>query len=693
VGTTRISVTAIANDNEAASSPIVVVESAGLIKVSSDSQRIYNVQSTLPSQLSNDSVNTPKEQLGSGLIRQKYRDLGYGFESQSGDVLSVLYTGRLVDGTIFDTNTTAGKPEFSFSLGSGQVIKGFDLGLIGASIGDSYHLEIPASLGYGARETGSIPANSTLLFDVEIRGISRGSSQLTYQNAIGNTADTFTLKKDGIPIHAGTLGSEWSIIAAERINEVNQVLWKNKLTNKLLVWAFDSSWNWTSSSALIDPSTGRGKEVESQFGVDINSDGSILVYKTGTTSASVDVMTGSSTDEFFAPLGVGTTGVDRIILGGGKNQIQLQASSGANLYTNSKESDFLVVEDFNALADQLLLAPTQSYDSFLANLSSASGLAIYEDKNKDKQYNDNDDEVIVWLKGVTAMPVISLKPTQQVYTEQSQISYKPTGTVSAPLLYTTSSGDPNLSGLSLNVHYNSSILTPTGSSNGVTDQLPAEITSTAILPDANNSDNDPLTDKIIQLLWATSDNSFPNKTLQSILAKVSFNTSAARTDSITGQPLSTSIRYTASETAAGYDFLTSSTSFKVQQYFNLDVDGDGKVTALGDGLMVIRKLFGAAFAGDALTYKAISPNATRTTAEISDFIQQGIDEGLLDMDKDGKTTALGDGLMVIRRLFGAAFEGSALTNKAISPNSPYFGQTNDFNSIGINVDALRLTIL
>jgi len=153
------------------------------------------------------------------------------------------------------------------------------------------------------------------------------------------------------------------------------------------------------------------------------------------------------------------------------------------------------------------------------------------------------------------------------------------------------------------------------------------------------------------------------------------------------------VRYTASETAAGYDFLASSTLFKVQQYFNLDVDGDGKITALGDGLIVIRKLFGAAFAGDALTYKAISPNATRTTAEISDFIQQGIDEGLLDMDKDGKTTALGDGLIVIRRLFGAAFEGSALTNKAISPNSPYFGQTNDYYSIGINVDALKLTVL
>ncbi|MEY4802591.1 MAG: hypothetical protein RLZZ274_1322 [Cyanobacteriota bacterium] len=296
----------------------ITTEAAGLIKLSSDSQGIYSVQSTLPSQLPADSVNAPKEQLGGGLIRQKYRDLGYGFESQSGYVLSVLYTGRLVDGTIFDTNTTAGRSEFSFALGSGQVIQGFDLGLIGASLGDIYHLEIPASLGYGSRATLSIPANSTLLFDIEIRGISRGSAQLTYQNSIGNTVDTFTLKKDGIPIHAGTLGSEWSIIAAERTNEVNQVLWKNTLSNKLLVWAFDSSWNWTSSGALIDPSSGRGKEVESQFGVDINSDDSIFVYKTGTTSSLADVMTGSSADEFFAPLGVGATGLDRIILGGGK---------------------------------------------------------------------------------------------------------------------------------------------------------------------------------------------------------------------------------------------------------------------------------------------------------------------------------------------------------------------------------------
>ena len=283
-------------------------------------------------------------------------------------------------------------------------------------------------------------------------------------------------------------------------------------------------------------------------------------------------------------------------------------------------------------------------------------------------------------------------PTQNVYTEKSAINYKPTGTILAPLLYTTSTGDSNLSGLTLNVHYNSSILTPSGSSNGVSAQLPAAISSTLIIADTNNLDSDPLTDKILQLIWATFDNSFPNKTLPAALATVAFDTSAAKTDSITGQPLSTTVRYTAAEAAPNYDFLTGFTTFKAQQ-FNLDVDGDGKVTALGDGLMVIRKLFGTSFAGDALTTKARSNSGIRTTAEIHDFIQQGIDGGLLDVDKDGRTTALGDGLMVIRRLFGAAFDGAALTNKAIGPNSPYFGQATDFNSVGINIDALKPTFI
>ena len=161
---------------------------------------------------------------------------------------------------------------------------------------------------------------------------------------------------------------------------------------------------------------------------------------------------------------------------------------------------------------------------------------------------------------------------------------------------------------------------------------------------------------------------FPGGELPATLASLSFSSSESGFDSLTGENQESKINFTSTDPAQNYDFFNQSVTLKPQS-FNLDVDGDGKVTALGDGLMVIRKLFGAAFAGDALTSKAISNNATRTTTEIHEFIQSGVDEKVLDVDGDGSVTALGDGLMVIRKLFGAAFAGDALTSKALSTNA------------------------
>ena len=117
-----------------------------------------------------------------------------------------------------------------------------------------------------------------------------------------------------------------------------------------------------------------------------------------------------------------------------------------------------------------------------------------------------------------------------------------------------------------------------------------------------------------------------------------------------------------------YDLETTSTLEIIRTAF-LDVDSDSNVTAFGDGLMVIRKLFGSAFEGDALTAKAVSVGATRSTEEIHEYIQGGVDDLTLDVDGDGKVTAFGDGLMVIRKLFGSAFTGDALTAKAISADA------------------------
>jgi hypothetical protein len=128
------------------------------------------------------------------------------------------------------------------------------------------------------------------------------------------------------------------------------------------------------------------------------------------------------------------------------------------------------------------------------------------------------------------------------------------------------------------------------------------------------------------------------------------------------------VNYSASQTASGYDFITGSTTLEAQT-FNFDVDGDGQVTAFSDGLMIVRKLM-EAFPGDALTDKAISPGATRTTNEIDQYIQDGIASKALDVDNSGTITAVGDGIMIMRHLM-EAFPGQALIDKAIDPTSPY----------------------
>lgn len=81
----------------------------------------------------------------------------------------VYYTGKLQSGKVFDS-TTSGKP-FSFKLGTKQVIPGWDFGIQGMKVGGKRRLTIPASMGYGNKKQGPIPANSTLLFDVELKGV------------------------------------------------------------------------------------------------------------------------------------------------------------------------------------------------------------------------------------------------------------------------------------------------------------------------------------------------------------------------------------------------------------------------------------------------------------------------------------------------------------------------------------------
>jgi len=100
---------------------------------------------------------------------------GSGAEAKNGDIISVHYTGTLQDGTKFDSSLDRGEP-FTFTLGQGNVIQGWEMGILGMKVGEKRKLTIPPNLAYGNNAVGPIPANSTLFFEVELLSIGATST-------------------------------------------------------------------------------------------------------------------------------------------------------------------------------------------------------------------------------------------------------------------------------------------------------------------------------------------------------------------------------------------------------------------------------------------------------------------------------------------------------------------------------------
>lgn len=122
-----------------------------------------------PEDLTNNKKNMIT-QLADGLIIEILKPGTGEAVTKAGQNISVHYTGTLTDGTKFDSSLDRGQP-FNFVLGAGQVIKGWDEGLVGMKIGEKRKLTIPSNLAYGDNGTGPIPPKATLIFEVELLAI------------------------------------------------------------------------------------------------------------------------------------------------------------------------------------------------------------------------------------------------------------------------------------------------------------------------------------------------------------------------------------------------------------------------------------------------------------------------------------------------------------------------------------------
>ena len=112
-------------------------------------------QST-PTAMSPDSLQLTDQIVGTGMV------------AENGDTVTVNYIGAFTNGTVFDASANHGSSGFDFVLGAGRVIAGWDQGVAGMKVGGKRMLVVPPALGYGSQDYGPIPANSTLVFEIEL---------------------------------------------------------------------------------------------------------------------------------------------------------------------------------------------------------------------------------------------------------------------------------------------------------------------------------------------------------------------------------------------------------------------------------------------------------------------------------------------------------------------------------------------
>jgi FKBP-type peptidyl-prolyl cis-trans isomerase len=145
---------------------IAIALTAVFVVAQTAAQKTSPTNTNVPTKVTGEGAKTPD-----GLVYWDIR-VGNGETAKEGSHVRVHYTGWLTTGKKFDSSVDAGKP-FDFTIGNGDVIKGWEEGVAGMRVGGKRQLRIPPALGYGAEGTpgGPIPPNATLIFDIQLLGV------------------------------------------------------------------------------------------------------------------------------------------------------------------------------------------------------------------------------------------------------------------------------------------------------------------------------------------------------------------------------------------------------------------------------------------------------------------------------------------------------------------------------------------
>jgi FKBP-type peptidyl-prolyl cis-trans isomerase len=152
--------------------PAVPVDTASVSEVKANTSTEAKVETKaepIATTTTNTNLSTNKTMTQVTELKIEDEVVGTGAEAKAGDNVTVHYVGTLMDGTIFDASKNHGTTGFTFALGAGQVIKGWDVGVAGMKVGGKRKLTIPSAMAYGNQAVGGvIPANSDLIFEVEL---------------------------------------------------------------------------------------------------------------------------------------------------------------------------------------------------------------------------------------------------------------------------------------------------------------------------------------------------------------------------------------------------------------------------------------------------------------------------------------------------------------------------------------------